>query len=64
VAKPSDFFAFGAGQKGGRRDAAVAILRSLGDPVAEAVAAAPAAEAQRRLARRQLERLDEEREHH
>jgi tetratricopeptide (TPR) repeat protein len=52
------------GEHAAARDAAVAILRELGDPAAEAVAAAPAAEAKRRLARRLLERLEEEREHH
>lgn len=49
------------GEHAAARDAAVSILRTLGDPTAEAIAAAPAEEAQRRFDRRLLERLDERR---
>jgi Tfp pilus assembly protein PilF len=49
------------GELAAARDAAVTILRTIGDPAAEAIAAAPAAEAVRRFDRRMLERLDERR---
>lgn len=48
------------GEHGAARDAAVAVLRTLADPAADALAAAPPEEAARRLARRMLERLTEE----
>jgi tetratricopeptide (TPR) repeat protein len=47
------------GDHDGARDAAVAMLRSLSDPAAGAVASAPPEEAASRLARRLLERLAE-----
>jgi Tfp pilus assembly protein PilF len=49
------------GEYGPARDAAVTILRTIGDPAAEAIASAPAEEAVRRFGRRMLERLDERR---
>jgi tetratricopeptide (TPR) repeat protein len=49
------------GEHAAAREAAVSILRVLGDPVADEIAAAPAQEALRRFDRRILERLDERR---
>ena len=49
------------GEYGAARDAAVTILRTIGDPAAETIASAPAEEAVRRFGRRMLERLDERR---
>ena len=49
------------GEHAAARDAAVTILRTIGDPTAESLAAAPPAEAVRRFDRRMLERLDERR---
>ncbi|MEO8431176.1 MAG: hypothetical protein ABI592_06665 [Acidobacteriota bacterium] len=49
------------GEHPAARDAAVTILRTLGDPAAESIAAAPAEEALRRFDRRMLERLEERR---
>ena len=49
------------GEYAAAREAAVSILRTLGDPAAETIAAAPAEEAQLRFDRRLLERLDERR---
>lgn len=49
------------GEHDAARDAAVTILRTLGDPAADEIAAAPAREALRRFDRRLIERLDERR---
>jgi Tfp pilus assembly protein PilF len=49
------------GEHAAARDAAVTILRTIGDASADAIAAAPPAEAVRRFDRRMLERLDERR---
>jgi tetratricopeptide (TPR) repeat protein len=49
------------GEHGAAREAAVAMLRTLGDPAAEEIAAAPAVEARPLLERRLLARLADER---
>ncbi len=49
------------GEHAAARDAAVTILRTLGDSAAEVIAAAPPEEAMLRFDRRMLERLDERR---
>ena len=49
------------GEHAAARDAAVTILRTLGDPAAESLAAAPPEEAVARFDRRMLARLDERR---
>jgi len=51
------------GEHAAARDAGVAVLHALFDPAADTLAAAPPAEAARRLERHMLERLDERREH-